>query len=171
MSDTWNITGDEYVLSDGRMTSNSFVSTLPSSHPGTQGLHKWIPWATIFFRVRKQWSKERKIVIKLQTYQNSDSQLSSWKDGFFFFFFFGCTTELTWSACTATQSCLTLCDPMDCSLPHSTVHGIFQAIFQEWVVVHLLSYDQLFETPWTTVCQASLFFTLSWSLLKFMSVE
>ena len=26
-----------------------------------------------------------------------------------------------------TQSCLTLCDPMDCSLPGSSVHGIFQA--------------------------------------------
>ena len=25
------------------------------------------------------------------------------------------------------QSCLTLCDPMDCSLPGSSVHGIFQA--------------------------------------------
>ena len=29
------------------------------------------------------------------------------------------------------QSCLTLCDPMDCSLPGSTVHGIFQARVQE----------------------------------------
>ncbi|KAB0373074.1 hypothetical protein FD755_014733 [Muntiacus reevesi] len=26
-----------------------------------------------------------------------------------------------------TQSCLTLCDPMDCSLPGSSIHGIFQA--------------------------------------------
>ena len=26
------------------------------------------------------------------------------------------------------QSCPTLCDPMDCSLPGSSVHGIFQAI-------------------------------------------
>ena len=26
-----------------------------------------------------------------------------------------------------TQSCLTLSDPMDCSLPGSSVHGIFQA--------------------------------------------
>ncbi|KAI4548087.1 hypothetical protein MG293_000417 [Ovis ammon polii] len=26
-----------------------------------------------------------------------------------------------------TQSCLTLCDPMDCSLPGSFAHGIFQA--------------------------------------------
>ena len=25
------------------------------------------------------------------------------------------------------QSCLTLCDPMDCSLPDSSIHGIFQA--------------------------------------------
>ena len=80
---------------------------------------------------------------------------------FFFFFFFGCTTEQTWSSvCTATQSCVTLCDPMDCSPPRSTVHGIFQARILEWVVVQLLSYDQLFETQRTTVFQASLFFTL-----------
>ena len=30
------------------------------------------------------------------------------------------------------QSCLTLCDPMDCSLPGSYVHGIFQARVLEW---------------------------------------
>ena len=30
------------------------------------------------------------------------------------------------------QSCLTLCDPMDCSLPGSSVHGIFQARVLEW---------------------------------------
>ena len=27
--------------------------------------------------------------------------------------------------CSVTQSCLTLCDPLDCSLPGSSVHGIF----------------------------------------------
>ena len=32
----------------------------------------------------------------------------------------------------AAQSCLTLCDPMDCSLPGSCVHGIFQARVLEW---------------------------------------
>ena len=31
------------------------------------------------------------------------------------------------------QSCLTLCNPMDCSLPGSSVHGIFQARVLEWV--------------------------------------
>ena len=30
------------------------------------------------------------------------------------------------------QSCLTLGDPMDCSLPGSSVHGIFQARALEW---------------------------------------
>ena len=31
------------------------------------------------------------------------------------------------------QSCLTLCDPVDCSLPGSSVHGIFQAIVLQWI--------------------------------------
>ena len=32
------------------------------------------------------------------------------------------------------QLCPTLCDPMDCSLPGSSVHGILQARTLEWVV-------------------------------------
>ena len=31
--------------------------------------------------------------------------------------------------------CLTLCDPKDCSLPGSSVHGILQARTQEWVAM------------------------------------
>ena len=30
------------------------------------------------------------------------------------------------------QSCLTLSDPMDCSQPGSSIHGIFQARVLEW---------------------------------------
>ena len=33
------------------------------------------------------------------------------------------------------QSCLTLCSPMDCSLPGSSVHGILQARILEWVAI------------------------------------
>ena len=34
------------------------------------------------------------------------------------------------------QSCLTLCDPMDCSLPGSSVHGIFFRVrILEWVAI------------------------------------
>ena len=34
-----------------------------------------------------------------------------------------------------TQLCPTCCDPMDCSLPGSSVHGIFQARVLEWVAI------------------------------------
>ena len=37
-----------------------------------------------------------------------------------------------------TQSYLTLSDPMDCSLPGSSVHGIFQARVLEWGAIALL---------------------------------
>ena len=34
-----------------------------------------------------------------------------------------------------TQSCPTLCDPMDCSLPGSSVRGILQARVLKWVAI------------------------------------
>ena len=36
------------------------------------------------------------------------------------------------AAAKSIQSRPTLCDPMDCSLPGSSVHGIFQARVLEW---------------------------------------
>ena len=39
------------------------------------------------------------------------------------------------NACTCAQSCLTLWDPMDCSLPRSSVHAISQARIQEWIAI------------------------------------
>ena len=33
------------------------------------------------------------------------------------------------------QLCPTLCDPMDCSLRGSSIHGIFQERVQEWVAI------------------------------------
>ena len=48
------------------------------------------------------------------------------------------------------QSCLTLCDPMDCSLPGSSVHGIFQARVLEWIAI---SFSRASSQPrdWTQV--------------------
>ena len=34
-----------------------------------------------------------------------------------------------------SQSCLILCDPMDCSLPGSSIHAIFHARILEWVSI------------------------------------
>ena len=41
----------------------------------------------------------------------------------------------TISESEVAQSCLTLCDPMDCSLPGPFVHGIFQARVLVWVTI------------------------------------
>ena len=40
-----------------------------------------------------------------------------------------------------------------------------------FVVVQSLSCVQLFATPWTAACQASWYFTISWNLLRFTSIE
>ena len=42
------------------------------------------------------------------------------------------------------QWCLTLCSPVDCSLPDSSVHGILQARILEWVA---MPFSRTFPTP------------------------
>ena len=62
------------------------------------------------------------------------------------------------------QSCLTLIDPMDCSLPGSSVHGIFQARVLKWgaIVFSILTLQIPFlcsifrpSSPPTSFCQGS----------------
>ena len=75
------------------------------------------------------------------------------------------------------QSCWTLRDPMDCSLPGSSVPGIFQARVLEWVPlpspVQLLSCVLSLHlcNSRTAARQASLSFSISLCLLKLMSTE
>ena len=46
------------------------------------------------------------------------------------------TPRQVWGClCASHSSCPTLCDPMDCSLPGSSVHRIFQARLLEWVAI------------------------------------
>ena len=54
------------------------------------------------------------------------------------------------------QSCPTLCDSMDCSLPGSSIHGVFQARVLEWVAIAfsavvLSPYHILYPTLWSSV--------------------
>ena len=58
------------------------------------------------------------------------------------------------------QSCPTLCDPVDCSLPGSSIHGILQERILEWVAI---SFSRGSSRPrdWTQVsCIAGRCFTL-----------
>ena len=43
--------------------------------------------------------------------------------------------ETIFNESEVAQSCPTLCDPEDCSLPGSSVHGVLQAIILEWVAI------------------------------------
>ena len=45
------------------------------------------------------------------------------------------TLNIVTNCVCAYSVCLSLCNPMDCSLPGSSVHGIFQARILEWVAI------------------------------------
>ena len=62
-------------------------------------------------------------------------------------------------SCMHAQFCLTLCDPMGCSVLGSSVHGIFQARILEWVAI---SFSRVSSWPrdWTHIsCLEGRFFT------------
>ena len=66
-----------------------------------------------------------------------------------------------------TQSLPTLCDPMDCSPPGSSVHGIFQARILRWVAISFsreLSWprDQIHISCVSCIGRESLFHRASW---------
>ena len=50
------------------------------------------------------------------------------------------------------QSCPTLSDPMDCSLPGSSIQGIFQARVLEWGAIAFSNKDLLFSTGNSAHC-------------------
>ena len=56
---------------------------------------------------------------------------------FFFFFFFFSSTSLLLPTRDPPPSCMHAqsCNPMDCSQPGSSVHGLFQAKILEWVAI------------------------------------
>ena len=61
------------------------------------------------------------------------------------------------------QSCLTLSDPTDCSLPGSSAHAIFQARVREWGAIAFSTFSRGYSQPkdWTQVsCIAGRFFTV-----------
>ena len=55
-----------------------------------------------------------------------------------------------WMKVSVTQSCLNLCDPVDCSLPVSSVHGISQARILEWINIRFPR-ESSWPRDWTQV--------------------
>ena len=52
---------------------------------------------------------------------------------------------------SVAQSCPTFLDPMDCSPPGSSIHGIFQARVLEWVAIAFSTTDMNLSKPWEMV--------------------
>ena len=70
----------------------------------------------IHFKVEEREEENiRTFLSKLLILQNTEAWISEWSE--------------------VTQSCPTLCDPMNCSLPSFSVRGIFQATVLEWVAI------------------------------------
>ena len=53
----------------------------------------------------------------------------------FFIYLTECVLVAACVHAQSLQSCLTLCDPMDCTPPGFSVHGILQARIREWVAI------------------------------------
>ena len=58
------------------------------------------------------------------------------------------------------QSCLTLCNPMDCSPPGFSVHGILQARILEWVAIPFSRESSRLRDRTQVSCIAGRFFTI-----------
>ena len=57
--------------------------------------------------------------------------------------------------CMHAQSCLTFCNPVDCSPPGSSVHGILQARILEWVAISFSrGSSQPRDRTWSPTLQA-----------------
>ena len=69
--------------------------------------------------------------------------------------------KATWKWSEVAQSCPTPSDPMGCSLPGSSIHGIFQARVLEWVAISFSrGSSQPRDRTWVS-CIAGRCFTLS----------
>ena len=75
-----------------------------------------LEWVVISFSKGSSWPRDRTCVSCIDT-----CVLYHW------------VTRAAAAAAKSLQSCPSLCDPMDCSLPGSSIHGIFQARVLEWV--------------------------------------
>ena len=69
-----------------------------------------------------------------------------------------------------TQSCSTLCDPMDCSPPGSSLHGILQARILEWVAIPFSRGSSRLRDGTQVSCPAVRFFAV-WATREALRME
>ena len=117
-----------------------------------------VPTVMMLILYSSQENKIQKVSLILVFKAKSKSLLPQWR--------FEMIKNPAAAAAKSLQSCRTLCDPMDCSLPGFSVPGILQARTLEWVAISFsnawkwkvkvksLSRVWLLATPWTAAHQA-----------------
>ena len=71
--------------------------------------------------------------------------------------------------CAVIQLCPMLCDPTDCSLPDSTVHGILQARILEWVA-NTFSRGSSWPRDWTWVSRTTGRLSIIWATREALDI-
>ena len=80
--------------------------------------------------------------------------VSFWCTTKWFSFIFRVCVCVCVCACACAKSCAALCNSLDCTLPGSSVHGIFQVTIQEWVATSC-SKGSSWSRDWTHVSSIS----------------
>ena len=101
-------------------------------------------------------------IVAVINFAISNKPLKSWVHVLFLFMFSEFIISCMYQSVEVliTQSCSTLCNTMDYSLPGSEVHGILQARILEWIAI---SSSRELSQPWDQIqvsCIAGRFFTL-----------
>ena len=118
----------------------------------------WLPWLLFIFTVACSPGSNLKHCTDLSPPQSSTESSSLHFPQLLSF----CLLEVKVNVYVA-QSCLTLCDPMDCSPPGSSVHGILQARILGWVAISLSRGSSQPSNQTQVSCTAGRFFTV-WAI-------
>ena len=131
-----------------QMAVRFFTTVLPQSVQSLSHVQlfvtPWIAACQASLPITNSWSLLKLMPIEsLMSSNHLSHPLSSWE----------APNKLVQFSSVA-QSCPTLCDPMDCSLPGSSVHEIFQARGLEWVAI---SFSRGSSRPrdWTRVSRVA----------------
>ena len=103
-----------------------------------------LKWVAIFYSRGSSWPRDRTWVSCIGFFTTEPSGKPIYK-------IYGVMQNGKLCVCAKSlQSCLTLCNPMNCSPPGSSVHGILQARILEWVAVPF-SRESSQSADWTRV--------------------
>ena len=100
-----------------RKKTNKHKIRLSKKHSTSPGLSHSKHWNN---RVISYEKMQLLLQVQVHQIQERESSLTPWR-------------SIRTCACVLTQSCLTLCNPVDCSPKGCSVHGVFQARILEWV--------------------------------------